>query len=129
MGRICSEAEIKELEKKHSLVFPTKYREFLLHGDSVFQQIMQGSDFHPPYLENLNEWARELLEENGSHFSLKDGDFVFSMHQGYQFLFFNCSEDPADPPVYYYPEGEDGPRKSYNSFTNYLTTIKRESHQ
>lgn len=33
--------------------------------------------------EELNEWAKELVQEYGIENFLKETDFVFMMHQGY----------------------------------------------
>ena len=129
MAQICTADEIRALEEKYSVTLPAKYKEFLKAGDALFQEIMVGSDFHPPYLENLNDWAKELLEEDGNSHKLKPGDFVFCMHQGYQFLFFNCLESTDDPPVYYYLEGGDGFQEVAPSFTSYIATTKTEVEQ
>ena len=129
MGQICTPDEIRALEEKYSVALPGKYKAFLSAGDALFQEIMVGSDFHPPYLENLNKWAKELLEEDGNPFSLKPGDFVFSMHQGYQFMFFNCTEGSDDPPVYYYLEGAKEVQEVAPSFTSYIATTRTEVEQ
>ena len=125
MGQICTSGEIRALEDKNALTLPIKYKEFLLNGDAVFEEVMAGSDFHPPYLEKLNDWAKDLLEEDGNPCTLKVDDFVFCMHQGYQFLYFNCSEDSDDPPVYYYLEGDKSVTRVANSFTQYIAATKR----
>ncbi len=123
MGQICTDDQIRELEEKCGVVLPVKYKEFLKNGDALFEERLIGSDIKPPHLENLNEWASELLEDNGTPYELKADDFVFCMHQGYMFNFINCSEDVNDPPVYYYCEGESNIKKVSPSFTTYIASV------
>ncbi len=42
------------------------------------------------------------------------------MHQGYQFLYFDCDAG-HDPPVYLFLEGEDAPRQVFDSFSQWLS--------
>ena len=54
-------------------------------------------------LYNLNDWAKETLEENESQLKLKKDDYVFWMSQGVLFCFFSLN-DGDDPPVYLFTE-------------------------
>jgi len=58
----------------------------------------------------LNDWAKELLEENGVACFLKNDDFVFLMHQGYVFCYFKA-DGTEDPDVYQYIETDPTPEK------------------
>ena len=95
-----------------------------------------GSDFSPPELFQLQIWGKELLEENDFPFRLGEKDFVFYMHQGYQFCFFNVDEGDGDldegdgdPPVYYYLEGNEKPSLGSNKFSDWLEGVKRSFEQ
>ena len=60
---------------------------------------MQGSDFTFEDLEGVREAADELLVEAGLE-PLPSSAFVFVMHQGYQFYYFQ------DGAVFYFKEGD-----------------------
>jgi len=84
-------------------------------------RFFRGSDYVIKDIPRLKEGAIELLQENESEEKLTDNNFVFFMHQGYQFYFFNLDEGD-NPPVYFYHEGENKDRfiKKYESFTDFL---------
>ena len=106
--------------------FPSTYNEFLKRmGNGTRNGFLQGSSCFFNELENLKEWSLELLKENNSKLILSDNDFVFWMHQGYQFSFFKLDEGD-DPPVYYYTEvtNQLDYVKITNSFTNFLSRIE-----
>ncbi|MEK3794613.1 SMI1/KNR4 family protein [Paenibacillus sp. FSL R7-0204] len=58
------------------------------------------------YISELKEWAVELLDENNFPKKLTDNQFVFMMHQGYMFWYFNLDESD-NPSVYHYDESLD----------------------
>ena len=80
-----------------------------------------GSDFFYQQLDDLQEVAEELLEENNFPEQLPQDAFVFFMHQGYHFNFFRTSEGD-DPPIYRYLEGPDRETfpLTYPHFTDFL---------
>jgi len=101
----CTEQEIAQLERQYHLTLPPAYQEFLRwmgHGAGRF---LAGDGCFYDALPQLRAYALELLEENHVTYRLPDDAFVFSMHDGYQFLFFRVSEG-ENPPVYWYGEGE-----------------------
>jgi len=84
-------------------------------------------------ISKLKTWAIELLEEDDSSELLTDNDYVFFMHQGYQFYFFKLDEG-SNPPIYYYEESENSCKfikkhdslaifliNQYNSVSSYIT--------
>jgi len=102
----CSEAEVHALEQRLGLLLPEVYKEFLLWMGHGAGRLMRGSRFFYQDLPGLREAAVTLLNENNVPALLPKEAFVFYMHQGYQFAFFQVSEG-NDPPVYYYNEGAD----------------------
>lgn len=100
-----SNKEIKEFIRSSApLKLPEAYIEFMRytgHG-----QYWIGSDYKLSTVMHLTEAAKKLLIENNFPHKLKDDDFVFWMHQGYMFYFFNLNEG-NNPPVYYYDECRD----------------------
>jgi hypothetical protein len=100
---IVTEKEIEELTK---IVFPEKlpssYVEFMRYTGNG-KDFWQGSDYHFSDIDKLKTYAKELLNENSFPLKLKPDDFVFWMHQGYKFCFFNLA-DGDNPPIYYYNE-------------------------
>jgi hypothetical protein len=118
--RGCSLEDIRKIESSVKGQLPKSYVMFLLamgHGAGSF---FKGTDiFYPNLLENRRR-AEELLDEINSSFKLLESDFVFAIHQGYQFMYFDVAELSSDPPVYYYMEGEDGPEKKWESFSKFM---------
>jgi len=114
----CTENEIEELKQLgKGKPLPKNYIEFMkMAGNGV--NFLKGSDYTVSYVYKLKEWAIELLKENDCSQNLTDNDFVFFMHQGYQFAFFKLDEGD-DPPVYYYHEGDDF-FTEYKSFSDFL---------
>ena len=70
---------------------------------------MVGTDLFNEYPE-LNVWALELLEEDGTENFMDKNDFVFMMHQGYMFWYFKADEN-ENPDVYIYVENSKAPKK------------------
>ena len=115
----CSEDEIDQLEAECHLNLPIAYREFLIacgHGGGKFQV---GTDWTYPELLELQATGRFLMQQNVPSVEFPLNAFVFSSHQGYQFLYFHCGVS-EDPPVYYFLENETGPSKVVPTFTSWL---------
>ncbi|HUY75553.1 MAG TPA: SMI1/KNR4 family protein [Ktedonobacterales bacterium] len=104
----CAEQEIAQLERQYQLTLPAAYREFLLWMGKGAGNFLAGDACFYDALPQLREFALDLLAESGAPLRLPDDAFVFSMHDGYQFLFFRASEG-ANPPAYWYGEGEPAP--------------------
>ncbi|CAK7007141.1 SMI1/KNR4 family protein [Saezia sanguinis] len=115
----CSIAEIEHLEKSAGLQLPGQYKEFLLAVGKGAGSFFQGSDIFFPLMNGLNKEAIELLEENDEEFDLPENAFVFLMHQGYEFDYFDTSNG-NDPPVYQYVEGNGPPVLTWGSFSKFL---------
>ncbi len=107
------------LSRFSDIKLPSAYVDFMRYaGDGSY---WIGSDCSFDDVPKLREWADELLEENSFPCKLKDDDFVFWMHQGYMFYYFNLSEGD-DPPVYYYSEAAEISSfvKCSDSFTSFI---------
>ncbi len=113
----CTSDEINCLESKLKMKLPAAYRYFLEKMGHGFGDFYQGTDWTFDRLGQLLSEARLLLDECGSEFRLTDSSFVFSMHQGYSFLFFTGNE--CNPPVNVYVEFEK-PVVVANCFTEWL---------
>jgi hypothetical protein len=117
----CSAEEmdsiLKAVKNNH---LPNAYVKFMQAAGNGFRAF-RGSSFAVNEIFHLREGAEELLEEDESAETLTDNEYVFFMHQGYQFYFFRLNEGD-DPPIYYYGEGEYSHKfvKKYNSFTEFL---------
>ncbi|WP_444911673.1 SMI1/KNR4 family protein [Microbulbifer sp. PAAF003] len=109
---------LKNLEKKYSIALPRKYNEWYNQGGHKVKSLV-GTDVDFPRLAELQEWARELLEEDNSNFKLPENSFVFLMHQGYQFMYFVCDGN-ENPEVWYYNEGDMEPAVKWKSFSEYV---------
>jgi hypothetical protein len=129
-SKICQASDIKgasvddiaALEKVIGRKLPLQYREFLLGIGFGAGRFLQGTDIFLPSIEGLKTDAEELLRENNEGTELEEGDFVFFMHQGYEFTYFNMSAGD-DPPIYQYVEGNGPPVLAWNSFSDFLRDL------
>jgi hypothetical protein len=117
--RGCSESDILEVECKYRLKLPPAYRDFLSAAGRGADQFLVGTDWLYPQLLELGEAARDLLYQH-TKFKLSDSDFVFLMHQGYQFMYFRTGTGDPDPEVRRYLEPWDAPRHTGVSLTQLL---------
>lgn len=118
--RGCSAEEIRKLEQRLGIQLPDAYRTFLSvmgHGAGEF---LTGTDWTYPKLFDLWDPAADLIEDNPGSLSLPPDAFVFAMHQGYQFLFLDCS-GVSNPPVRHYLEGADSFVSVAQTFTGWLS--------
>ncbi len=116
----CSESEIRLLEERLGVNFPYAYKFFLgMMGHSA-DHFFLGSDFTYNELEQLQDWAKELLGESDEYPNFPADAFVFIMHQGYQFFFFYLNESD-NPTVYGYLEGNSYFDK-FEKFDDFLLT-------
>lgn len=114
----CADEEIASLEAAYGAL-PNAYLKFLLELGNGAGEFMQGTDVFYRSLRGLKEDAIELLKENEEEFDFPEDAFVFSMHQGYEFLYFRLS-DGDDPGIYQYVEGQGTPQKVWSSFTEFI---------
>ena len=94
----------KKLEKERGIRIPEIFKTFYKLYSSSMPKNLVGSDLWNNKTD-LDEGAAELLKEDGVENFLFSTDFVFMMHQGYQFYYFNADGTP-DPTVYWYHEGK-----------------------
>jgi SMI1 / KNR4 family (SUKH-1) len=117
--RGCREEEIGRLEKELGVVLPAFYRLFLTRMGRSAGAFLSGTDFLFADLGGLRLQAEQLLHESKAGFRLSDTDFVFAVHQGYQFLFFDTKESD-DPAVWRYQEGDAASQKAFSHFSQWL---------
>src|SRR5262245_27771180 len=115
----CRDEEIERLGKESGVALPALYRLFLRRMGRSAGALLAGTDFLFADLASLRRQAEQLLEETKSPFRLKDRDFVFAVHQGYLFLFFDTNESD-DPAVWLYDEDDAAPRRVFGHFTEWL---------
>jgi hypothetical protein len=111
--------DVAALEKAVGQNLPALYREFLLGIGRGAGKFLQGTDIFLSALGGLKDEAINLLRKNNENAQIAEDAFVFSMHQGYEFTYFNTSEGD-DPPVYQYVEGNGSPVLTWNSFSDFL---------
>jgi hypothetical protein len=115
----CSPAEIERIKETCKSHLPSSYLEFLTIMGRGAGRYFRGTDMYFPVIIKLQEWAIEIVAENPNKFQLPNDAFVFSMHQGYQFMYFRTNGGD-DPKVYYYMEGRDQAECITDSFSAYL---------
>jgi hypothetical protein len=116
----CSEADIAGLEATLGVKLPAVYRRFLARMGRSAGELLVGTDFLFHDLPTLRQQAERLLEQQGARVTLDAQAFVFAVHQGYQFLFFETDGGP-DPEVFLFVDGENEPQKVADSFSTWLT--------
>jgi len=129
-SKICSVDEIKgaslhqieELERTAGKKLPKEYCEFLLAVGNGAGNFLRGTDIFLPNLDGIKEEAEKLLRENAEEVELTPETFVFSMHQSYEFTYFDFLEGD-NPPIYQYVEGNGPPVLTWGSFDNYLNDV------
>ncbi|WP_119790045.1 SMI1/KNR4 family protein [Flavobacterium anhuiense] len=100
---------LDKIEKESNFIFPLIYKNFYEKCEISIPKGFVGTDLFNQYKE-LNSWALELINEDGAENFLTDTDFVFMMHQGYMFWYFNANGE-INPYVYFYEEGMLCPKK------------------
>ncbi|WP_428229199.1 hypothetical protein [Flavobacterium sp.] len=101
--------ELDRFESVNHLIFPLTYKKFYEQCEISLPQVFVGTDLFNRYKE-LKIWALELIKEDKCDNFLTQTDFVFMMHQGYMFWYFNANGE-TDPDVYFYEERMMNPRK------------------
>ncbi|MCL2579770.1 MAG: SMI1/KNR4 family protein [Oscillospiraceae bacterium] len=119
-------AKIMQLSKEKNL--PQNYVKFMEQAGNGID-FFKGSSYTLDEISKLKSWAIALLKENDSNENIDDNNFVFLMHQGYQFYFFNLNEGD-NPPVYFYLEGDNLEMfiKKYESFSGFLIEYYNETY-
>jgi hypothetical protein len=118
----CTEEEIQLIEHRFTLHLPQCYRDFLTVMGRAAGAFLVGTDYSFPKMFEFRKHAEELLRTSQSDFQLPSTAFVFLFHQGYTFLFFDCSDNSDDPPVFIFTETEKKPRRVAASFSAWLLT-------
>ena len=121
-----ADQQVDKIESKYNVSLPETYRQFLTSTDADAYRMLVGSDFEYSDLLDMRDKAEELLVESNATMKLKENDFVFVMHQGYQFLFFECLGDP-DPPVFHYMEKDPDAKKVFDHFSLWLEDVKKDA--
>ena len=114
-GGAATDGEVAELERSAG-VLPASYKAYLLIAGREPPRAWVGSDCTIRHLPGLREGAEELLRENGQP-PLPARAFVFLMHQGYQFFYFEADGKDEDPPVLHYLEGQPNVVRRFERFS------------
>lgn len=112
----CSSDELASLKARYGESLPDSYIQFMADAGNGIEEFLRGSDFVYSQIDDLREAADQLLRESGLK-PLEPDDFVFAMHQGYQFYFFH------DGAVYYYQEGAEKIEKRHDSFEQFFDSV------
>lgn len=123
----CPKVGINRLVERFGK-FPATYMQFLQTMGFSAGVYMRGSSVFYKEIEDWEDGAIELLEDNDNKLELPASAFVFWMHQGYQFAFFNL-DDGDDPRVYYYTEvkADDGFVLTHQKLSDFYLDRIRDS--
>jgi len=122
----CNEREVRMVEEDALAPLPQVYQTFLSVMGRRAGRFYEGSHMFFPSVLGLKAVACQMVEEEEKELRLPSDAIVFSMHQGYQFLFIRSAEGD-DPPVYYYMEGAGKFVKKACHFSAFLIAAARES--
>lgn len=114
--RGCTESEIASLTPDDLEILPESYRKFLRVAGNGIDDFLTGSDFRVPDLVDTREAANELLKNSGLP-PLPRHAFVFVMHQGYQFYYFDNGS------VHFFQEGWGAVEKRFDSFEQFFFSV------
>ncbi len=120
-GEPASAREIEQLEELMHLSLPASYKAYLRIAGRESTSCLLGSNCALRHLPELRAAADALLGENGLQ-PLSANAFVFLMHQGYQFFFFEADGYSDDPPVFYYLECEPAIVRRFERFSDFVCT-------
>jgi hypothetical protein len=113
------EGEIELLERRLDVTLPSAYRAFLSEFGKSAGDFLMGTDWTYDKLGGLTGAAMALVDASNVSVALPSTVFVFAMHQGYQFLYFDTALG-NDPPVYFFSEDESAPRQVSKHFADWL---------
>lgn len=118
----CSADQIAALAGQADGHLPSTYLQFMEAAGNGVDDFLRGSDFTVEDLDGVREAADELLVEAGQE-PLPSSAFVFVMHQGYQFYYFQ------DGAVFYFKEGDSRPEKRFDSFESFFDSVVQNIQQ
>jgi len=114
----CTASEVHELCQKYPVGLPPEYCDFLIVAGRHAGAFLLGTDYTYGQLDDLQEYARSLLEQNAVA-GLPDQSFVVAVHQGYQFYFLNNGR------VMFYMEGAEDFVEKASSFAEFFRFVVR----
>lgn len=117
-----TEKQIKKIEKHYNITLPIDYKEFLSELGNDGGGFMIGSDCFYDNIFELKEYAEELLKDDNSEFVLQKEHFVFTIHQGYIFMFIDLKY-AENSPVYGYYEGDMKPAIKFSSLSDFYKSL------
>lgn len=97
----CSKTEITELEAALNLRLPRAYRTFLSNCGKGAGEFLCGTDWEYKDIPQMQSIAKQLVDDSPFAGRWSSTLFAFTMHQGYEFLFFDSTQG-QDPPVWHF---------------------------
>ena len=116
----CTPNQIEEIRLLAGGRLPPVYEVFLRKLGCGAGRFFEGTDIFYPQILTNRQGADALLQEDECEFQLSKSDFVFAIHQGYQFMYFDLSAVGDDPQVYSYMEGDGLPKIKWKHFSDLL---------
>lgn len=113
----CTEAEVRETERRLGFSLPRVYRDFMLEMGRGAGGLFSDYDWTIDQLELIQIEAREIVSEMDLEPSFFDNAFVLMIHDRYEFKFIYLGSD--DPPIHAFVEGV-GIVWTWSSFSGFL---------
>lgn len=118
----CSDKQVVHLEQTLEINLPSDYVDYLMLVGLGAGSFLNGTSAFYNDLFELKKYAIELLEENNITNFLKQSDFVFSMHQGYEFIYLDTLKGNLSP-IFQFVEGNNDAILFWPSFEEYLQDV------
>jgi len=115
----CTDEQIAQIEATFAVKLPDSYKQFLTKMGVAAGYFLHGSKLYFPETLTLKQPAEKLLTAADVSFRLSKEDFVFLVHQDYQFMFFDTAAGD-DPPVHRFCEGQLGLEEVDKHFSDWL---------
>ena len=113
----CTEAEVREAERRLGFALPGVYRHFMLEMGKGAGGLFSDYDWTIDQLELVQIEAREVVGDMDLGPGFLDGAFVLMIHDRYEFKFLYLGSD--DSPIHAFVEGV-GIVGTWTSFWDFL---------
>jgi hypothetical protein len=119
----ASDADLSSVEMRYGPI-RIAYRRFLERAGRQAGRFLRGTNAFLPEILVFRDEPLDLQVPAGAKWSLAPTDILVASHQGYVFTYLESRED--DPPVMGYKEGETGPARLGDRFSDWICESIRE---
>lgn len=118
----CTAEEVAAIERERGLRLPRSYREFLETCGKKADRFCVSEQIFYPDLLKFPQWTLDILLEDGCAWRPAPSHFIFWMHDGIEFAYFDCAS-VDEPPIYQWWEGRSEPTVAWQTFGDFLADM------